>query len=209
MSEPLVTLDRFAQLRPDAPGFDAGSATGVAAARAALASASDEVEKHLRRSLLARAADLDDVMWTPAPGGLYVARLKAWPFVQWIGAAPQVACRFAQAKPAVQLVRAMASRDPWSWSDAPTAVVGYRRGGDDVKAVQAYCPEATILPDELPSVIESVVCTLAIAELYEGGRTPSKSQKIAMGSGVIESESMERGHRDAQLARLDAYRRTL
>ncbi len=109
MSEPLVTLDRFAQLRPDAPGFDAGSATGVAAARAALASASDEVEKHLRRSLLARAADLRrrDV---DARSGWPVRRAPQGVAIRPVdrsGAAGRLPLRPGQAR-AVQLVRAQA-----------------------------------------------------------------------------------------------------
>lgn len=189
MSTPLVTLDRLSALHPDAPHLDVTSAAGRARAEAALASASEDVELHLDRTLSV---------------GLVVQPIESW----------EKPATFARDWPVVQIVSGAESvsgrkKDFLKGIDADEVsyFAGYRQAGETLGNLQALFPQLATLPDELPSLVESVVIDLALEDLGRKAQGASERRVIQMGAGTIETDKMRVGFRTEQLDKLSAYRR--
>lgn len=191
MSTSLVSLDRLAELHPDAPHLDLTSASGRARAESALASASDDVEGYLDRYLMVHRVT-EHAANARAGSEVYA---RDWPVVGSVSVGVDV----IDARKGHLLV-----------NQSHVSLVyfaGYRRRGETLADLQEALPDLTTLPDELPSLVESVVIDLAIHDLQQKAQGAAERRLIQMGAGTIETDKIRAGYRDEQLERLQSYRR--
>ena len=189
MDTSLVTLDRLAALHPDAPHLALDSEAGRARAEAALAAASEGVERHLDRTLR-----IGLVLQTAEQWECPDTFAGDWPVVQIVGGAASVSGR---GKDMLKGITA----------DEVSYFAGYRRHGETLGQLQATLPQLLTLPDVLPALIESVVIDLAVHDLQQKAQGAAERRVIQMGAGTIETDKVRAGYRAEQLDRLQSYRR--